>query len=424
MNFGGSRVGVATTQTLVIRSTGDRALEIRNVDILNRGTEFTAAPGGDLDVTLEPSDELALRVTHTSVDGTEDRETLQIVSNAEQARVLVELSTEYKGVPALYIGDTPASNSSDVSLVNFGNVRAGVRATKTLYVKNRDRVIDGSVLELEEVRSDPISSTNFAITLGATVPTFVNQFDALCASDANCTRVAGDTCDEALGVCRTAGGALRDVFTIEVAFIGTALGVIEEDPSCRTTAVDAKSADLARSRERDGGVTEITRPIRFAEGSWASEERRVSIANRGTAPASLTSLALRRRGCLPLSLGGATFPLTIDAGATFELVVFDAPALGEHATVLTVASDAGSTRNHRRRLGAASTRRCSVTPSPIDFGDTHRKVGTDPAATVVLTVRHGWLRASRLSSRRRRASRTSPSIPSRLRRFLRARRRR
>ncbi|CAN0551453.1 unnamed protein product, partial [Laminaria digitata] len=123
MNFGGSRIGAQVQQTLIIRSICELPLEIRNVELLSAGTEFTVDPSGDIDATLEMGDEMAFRVSHTAADGIADNEQLQVITNADDAsRALVQLVTEYKGVPSLFVGDQADTNTNEVITLDFGNV--------------------------------------------------------------------------------------------------------------------------------------------------------------------------------------------------------------------------------------------------------------------------------------------------------------
>ncbi|MEQ8979044.1 MAG: hypothetical protein RL846_14010, partial [Deltaproteobacteria bacterium] len=186
INFGGSRIGAVTEQTLILRSVGEAPLEISNLDILAQGTEFTVDPGGELDVTLQPNEELVVRVSHVATDGIQDNEQLQIITNTDPSRVLVQLLTEYKGVPSLLVSEQANTAQIVTDTLDFGNVRAGVAESRTLYIKNRDTVLNGSVLTVEEVRIDPGTSTNFAVTPDAEFPALLNQFNAYCMNDGAC----------------------------------------------------------------------------------------------------------------------------------------------------------------------------------------------------------------------------------------------
>ena len=391
MNFGGSRIGATVQQTLTIRSIGDKALELRNLDILSSGTEFQVDPGGELNATLAPGEEMAFRVTHTAADGVADNEQLQIITSADLAsRVLVQLVTEYKGVPSLFVGSAPDTNTNEVITLDFGNVRVGVPETRTLYLKNKDRIIDGSVLAVDEVRLDPSSSTNFQLTVDRALPAALNQFNSLCASDANCD---GATCDVGLGVCVGGDGALVDVMKVEVSFIGTNPGRLEE--ALVVLSNDGGMGRQPRTISLRANATfsqlQITPdPVTFPEGYIGfPEQQTVTLTNPGTAPLVITDVALVETSTFTLDLGATPLPWTIDpmASVTFA-VAYAPPAVGAHATELLVTSD--DTTNPVSRVTVSGNGlvapQLRLQPGQVDFGDTHVMVGGQPSATQQVTI--------------------------------------
>jgi hypothetical protein len=187
LSFGGSRIGAQVSRNLTIRSTGDIPLEIFGVNISGANSEFTTDPAGNLSITLNPGEETVVRVSHAARDGQADTDRVEIISNADKARVLVDISTEYKGIPTLFVGDQPAGGSGvSLTTLDFGNVRAGVRESRVIYLKNRDNIVDGSVLGVTELRTDPLSSSNFTVSANRGIPAYVNQFNTMCATTANC----------------------------------------------------------------------------------------------------------------------------------------------------------------------------------------------------------------------------------------------
>jgi hypothetical protein len=393
MNFGGSRIGVATTQTLILRSIGEDPVEIRNIDILNQGTEFTVEPGGDLNTTLEPSMEMAIRVSHVAADGIADNETLQIISNAERARVLVQVFTEYKGVPSLFVGERADTNVGDVLSLDFGNVRAGRLESKTLYLKNKDRVIDGSILTIDEVRTDPLTSSNFRLQADTAMPAFLNQFNSLCADDQDCDAAAGDTCETAQSVCKTGAGPLRDVLSVTVDFVGTTPGMVEEQILVLSNdggqGQDVRMITL-RANVTYSEVDVTPDPIAFPEAFVGFPQRQaVTLSNLGTAPLVVSSITLAQGSTFAVDLGATALPLTLQAQstATFD-VVFTAPAVDTYADTLTIVSDDAT----NPMLAIAVSGVASIAPrlvlsnTVIDFGDTHIQIGASPSATRVVTA--------------------------------------
>ena len=63
-SFGGSRVGVTASRTLVLRSIGTEPVEVREIGLVGTSNEFSVDPQGQIDVTLMPNDELAMSAPH------------------------------------------------------------------------------------------------------------------------------------------------------------------------------------------------------------------------------------------------------------------------------------------------------------------------------------------------------------------------
>ncbi len=406
LDFGGSRIGVSTSQTVTVRSIGTLPLELHNIEVRTPGSEFTADPSGDVELVLQPGEETAIRVTHVARDGIEDNDSLEIISNGQMVRTAIQLKTDYKGVPSLYVGADPASNAMDVRVVDFGTVRAGATAARTLYVKNKDRVIDGSILEVREARIDPASSSNFEVALDRTLPAFLSQFDALCNTDANCRQDLGDACDPGLGVCVTTDGPIRDVLTAEVRFVGITAGVIEEDLALLTNDGGGGTTTITRvvlrANVTDSAITVSPDPVSFPEAFLGFVSRQtVTVANEGSAPLTLTAVALAQTGTFTLDLSALTLPWTVPPSTSSDFdVVYAPPSVGSHATVLTIASDdpALPIRSINVTGNAFTSPELELTPPSIDFGDTHTQVGGVPSATAVVTARNVGGHELRVSS--------------------------
>ena len=388
LDFGGSRIGVGTERSIRIRSAGDVPLELYNIDLIGASGEFSADPAGDLSMTLAPGDELLVRVTHIAGDGLADRESLQIVSNAERARVVVDLSTEYKGVPSLGVLDEPARNVGAVTTLDFGTVRAGMSDTRRVYLKNRDRVIDGSVLTLSSVRVEPAASRNFTVTVDTVLPAQLNQFNSLCASDSNCDR--NDTCDVPLGVCRTIAGGLRDVLSVDVTLDATTPGLIEETLVIASNdggQGPASTTILLRANVTFTDLEVDPDPIEFVEGYVGfRQSRTVTLTNQGSAPMTVNGVILGG-GPFALDLAAIAFPLVLEPSRNVAFDVrYDPTVAGADQTTLTIETDA-STETVSVSGVAAEAPEVIVTPSNIDFGDTH--VLGDVAVMVTVENRGG-----------------------------------
>ena len=394
VRFGGSRVGEAAHQILTVRSIGERPLTVRHVDLLNPGRNFDVAPRGALALTLRPGEEAAFRVTHRPRDGIADDGLLQIMSDADaRPRVLVQLRSGYKGVPSLFVGEDPASNTNETQRVDFGNVPAGRPKSRVLYLKNKDRIVDGSILTVNEVRIDPPSSTQFTVTLDAPLPAFINRFDSLCMRDESCRGDRGERCDPGRQVCRTAAGTLRDVVTATVTFVGHHPGRIDETLLILSNdggnGPDVRSVNLrAFVTFRDLVVTPD--PVLFSEAYVGFAERRaVTLHNIGTGPMTVDAVTLTETSSFALDLGELALPVVLDPQAAVEFHVAYAPsAVGRHTAAVTIASsDADQPATVVGIRGSAFIApRLSIAPTEIDFGDAHVQVGPEPNAMRAVTV--------------------------------------
>lgn len=390
ITFGGSRVGVSTARTVTIRSIGELPLEIREITLSGSSLEFNVDPSGNLDQTLQPGEELAVRVSHTARDGVADTDRIEIISNADRARVLIDLSTEYKGVPSLHAGENPAANTPETLIFDFGNVRAGTPRTKELYLKNKDLVIDGSVLGIAEVRVNPASSTNFQIALSQTLPAYLNQFNSLCVTDNNCNTAAGDTCDTAVGVCETSDGDLRDILVAAVTFVGSTPGLVEEQLLVLSNdggAGQQVRSILLRANVVFSDLAVTPDPILFPEGYLGFTSRQtVTVENLGTADVTVSSVAFAS-STTAFSLEGAlnTLPWVLSAQSrqSFD-VVYIPTQVGSDYDTLVISSDDSQNPSFNVRVEgtAAIAPEMRLTPAPIDFGPTH----VNANETVIVTV--------------------------------------
>ncbi len=387
--FGGSRIGVPTLRNLRIRSSGTLPLVIGAIDVTTAGSEFTVDPSGNVDITLEPGREETIRVSHVARDGTADTDRVEIISNAAgAARVLVEVFTEYKGIPSLYAGTT-IDAPQDITLVDFGNVRVGARESRRVYIKNRDVVVDGSVLGVTEARIDPQSSTSFTITTDRTLPAYLNQFAARCVSDATCTGIdPTDTCDLTLQVCRQASGELRDVLTATVTFVGTTPGMIEE--AIVLLSNDGGQANQSRritlrANAQFANLDVTPDPVQVTGYVNYTTRQTVTLTNAGTAELELQRVELSAGSELSLELGALALPVRLAAGASRTVeVVFTTTMAGVQNAVLTVTSDDRDmpTQTVTVTGNAVVAPEMVLDPPSIDFGNVHQNVSVPVAVRV------------------------------------------
>ncbi len=405
LNFDGARVGSVSEQSVTLRSVGARTVTIQNVSLLDGVAEFTVDPFGNVATPLAMGEDAILRVRHTAVDGTADRDRLQIRSDALRSVILIDVRTEYRGVPALFVGESVAQNDAEVEILDFGSVRAGVPERRTLFLKNRDLVIDGSVLEVAEVRTEPPVSINFQVTTDEDLPAFLNQYRALCSSDDNCDLGPDDACDTAVGACRTPAGSLRDAVTVELEFVGTTPGLVEESLQVVSTSGGEGFTTRTIVLKADVSPTPIDvdpDPIDFPETYLGfPDQREVIIRNQSTTAVVVEAVVLAQSSTFTLSLQGAVLPATLAPGDTLAAVVTYAPTLAAtDETVLEVESNDPIEPTARVRVtGRALVPPVLVVePGVINFGDAHVRVDGQPAARRSVTIRNGGGSELRVSS--------------------------
>jgi len=366
-----------------------------------------------LQLVLQPGEELPIRVLHTASDGFPDTESLQIISDADRARVLVDLVTEYKGLPALSVGEMAQSNSEPIQVIDFGNIRLGETPSKKIYIKNRDSVRDGSVLSVAELRVDPQSSTNFVVSSDRSLPFHLNQFSSLCMSSSNCVDRPDDSCNEALGVCQNVDGQLVDIGTATVSFIGQNPGLAQE--SLLLTSNDGGQdppgthSIVLRANVVYSQLVVSPDPITFPEAYVGFEYRQaVTLSNQGTTSVTINSLNLMPLGHFRLDVDPATLPWQINPQETRQFDVVYAPLAvqNEFSTLIITSNDSYTPMPQVQISGTALLPPViEISQGYANFGDVHQG-NTD---TIVVNVHNrggSELRVASLSL----SSTTSPNF--------------
>ncbi|MEL6185854.1 MAG: hypothetical protein AAFU79_14620, partial [Myxococcota bacterium] len=286
LDFGGARVGATTERRFTVRSVGELAVTLRSAELLDATEEFTVEPRGALERTLEPGEEQVFRVVHEAKDGQPDEVRLQIATTeTDRAAFSIRLVTEYKGIPRVHVGQDAPSTEMPISVLDFGMVKVGERSDRAVYVKNRDRVIDGSVLEVTDVRVDPPGGA-FSVLADRTLPALLNQFRATCLEARDCPGL-DDVCTTA-GVCQDPSGQLVDILTATVSFIGMNPGRVEETLVLGSNdggAPGAVTRVLLRGELTFSELAVTPDPIDFGVSFLGfTQVLPVTLENRGTAP--------------------------------------------------------------------------------------------------------------------------------------------
>ena len=394
LSFGGSRVGETVERRFTARSIGSAPVVIRSVSLVDPSTEFEVEPTGTLEQTLAPGEERTFRVRHTALDGQPDDIRLELLTTeTDAAKRVVRLVTEYKGIPDLHVGSEPASTQMPLTLLDFGMVRAGVPEQRVIYLKNADRVIDGSIIEVSELSTLPMTSEHFALQTDP-VPALLNQFRATCATDADCYE-ATDRCLTGIGVCARADGTLRDVLTATVTYVGARPGVIEEELIITSNdggTPGAVSRVAIRANATYSEVDVSPDPIDFGEGYIGFPETlSVTVSNDGDASLELASVYLVETSTFSLELGALALPASVPGGGSVTFTVrYDPRGPSPEQTELVIESNDLSTPTRRVTVQGTpfEAPELQLSSRAVDFGDTHVAVGTAPSATHTLTLRN------------------------------------
>jgi len=396
VDFGGSRLGLSTVRTLTIKSVGEQPLTVRSIDLLNEDTEFSVEPSGQLELTLQPGEEVAVRVAHQAIDGIADSEELQIISDAPNARVLVSLTTEYKGIPSLAVNEEAQSNGEPITVLDFGNVRVGELSRKKIFIKNRDSVMDGSILRITELRVDPQSSTNFSVQLDRPLPASLNQFSSLCMSDSNCNQASGQVCATDLGVCRLSTGELVDIATATVSFMGNSPGLIQENlllvSNDGAASNESTHSVLLRANVIFSQLEINPDPITYTNTFVGYTYREtVTLTNMGTGSVKVGNIQLMTSAPFTLDFGSmGSPPWTIDTNQSYAFEVVYTPQM-ESTDLGTVIISSDDSSNPRSSIQVSATAllppEVEISEHYADFNDVHQ--GDTETITVIVENRGG-----------------------------------
>ncbi len=393
LTFTGTRVALPAEKRITIRSLGDAPLQIDRIELFSGASEFGIQPTRQVDLMLMPGEESALLITHISLEGSTVSGQIVINSNAaDNASLTIDLSSEYLGQAQLQLSQEPATSMSSIQILDFGNVRVGDRKDLVFYIKNSDRVVDGSVLAISELSLAPSSSVNFELAADRQMPAYLNQFSNTCTEAAHCP-VASDICDRELGLCRQQDGQIRDVLTATVSFVATSPGLVEEQlviVSNHESAPGTIQKITLRANVTHSDIAVVPDPIRFDTTYIGFPQRRtIDIENRGTAPLVVSDCRLVQTSSFSLELGARPLPFTIAPMDSARIeIVYDPQTEGIDSTQLLIRSN--DTRMPEHTVTVSGTAFIApemvLSHSQIDFPDTHIQVGGQPSATLRVTV--------------------------------------
>jgi hypothetical protein len=170
LDFGSVRVANRVERTLRIRNIGSCNLTLREIS-LDPGIspEFTCPscrPTGTYPVTLAPFDSRLIVISYLPTDADADTGNTSVVTDDPQfPLVRVPMKSTTKDAPRIYV---------DPLTLDFGYVPQG--QTKTLSF-NLTNVGGETPLEVRAIENNPLTSTNYRVSVARAVPTFINLGD-------------------------------------------------------------------------------------------------------------------------------------------------------------------------------------------------------------------------------------------------------
>ena len=172
LDFGSVMVGQPVAGTIRLRNAGDQPLQLLDL-AFEMGTveDFSLDPAtlDALPQTVEPGAEFSFDVTYRASDGMGDVGVLAIISNdPDEARVTVQLVSEFKGTAALAV---------EPGELAFGDVMTGDQARLNLTVSNQGS--GNAVLTVDEIQLGSLASEHFHLEDLPAFPAYLNRGDAL-----------------------------------------------------------------------------------------------------------------------------------------------------------------------------------------------------------------------------------------------------
>ena len=244
LDFGSAPLGTVVALTVTVTNAGAGPLAITRIELLESDSlaEFTAAPAGDVALSLGAGESVELTVMLTQRDGEVDRGELRLASNdADEPVVVVALESDLKGQPELEV--TPAE--LDFGVVPWGGLAVRDASLTNAGTGNVPLVV--TTVELDGDAADGAFALEFFVRdpgTGAETATTLPVLLSV-AGSALVARVAVDTALLASGP--LPDGALRIVTTAadppdaerRVPILGAVLGCA------------APSAELCNGRDDD-----------------------------------------------------------------------------------------------------------------------------------------------------------------------------
>ncbi|MEW5848393.1 MAG: choice-of-anchor D domain-containing protein [Myxococcota bacterium] len=383
VEFGGQRLGIPVERRVFFVNVGDAPLTIFVIALDdNASGEFTATPLGNMNVTLNPLDELDVTVTHTPLDGEADTAQLKAVhSGAGGGIASVELVAEFKGVPAISLTNEIEVLYPNAVALDLGAVPMGAENDTTLFVRNQGS--SDSVLTLTGIQLTP-DNVGFSLIHPDVADGVLSAFIGRCPNGPQDCPAGFDTCTN--GICVDDTGTPPDTFPIQVRFAPTTLG----DASATLTVLHGSGADAAQTnvslsaRGIAGQLALTPSMLMFAETFVGRVyQADATVSNVGEAPTALTGLALA--GDPSFTLVGAPPNVTLQPGDDVVLTFqFTPTAPGTVDAQATILHD-GTEPLVLALSGVAALEPEILLPADLPFGGVY--VGTSASRQV--SIRNG-----------------------------------
>jgi hypothetical protein len=375
LNFGNGRIGQSVEQQLLIRNAGGVELTIFSVTMEDGSSpEFSSHPEGTLNATVAPGFDLPVVVRYLPTDGLTDSGALLISSDdPDQALLRVPLSSSYKGTSEITAVEDAGDVEPEVLALNFGKIPVGSTSLLTVYVKNTGR--GNAVLGVEDVRSEPPSSVNFALEVSPDLPTYLSPDQGPCVDDPDCP--SGHTCVS--GACVDGQGEVLGAVTVEVRFTPQNTGAVSESLVIANDEGDAGGDGLERPLIIDllgEGIQPALEvapdPVAFGQQFVGHQvEMEVTLRNIGGEVLNVSAAGLEDgSGPFSLDTGGATQWTLQPAEEALLTARYLPNAPGSHQDVLAVQSDDPDSPLRVDLLGSAVLPPVlDVAPPALDFGE-------------------------------------------------------
>ncbi len=333
LGFGSVAVNSTAAQTLTLTSSGTAALTINSATLSGSGFKMS---GATFPVTLNPGQTVSLQVSFAPTTAGSATGKITISSNSASG------TTSTISLTGTGVSSQLAVSASSLA---FGNVVVNSTLSKTL-------TLTSSGTAAVTVNSATLSGAGFTIT-GATFPLKLNP-GASASLQVNFKPTVAGSASGSIAISSNSGTGATT--TVSLSGVGT------------VPQLSVGSASLAF-----GSVTLNT-----------TSTQTLTMTSSGTAAVTVNSATLSGTG---FTLSGATFPATLNPGASITLQVNFKPTIaGSASGSITISSNSNTGGTSTVTLSGSGTSTNSVlslSTNSLSFGDD--PVGTAITQSVTLT---------------------------------------